>query len=214
MIAGCRRHSLPASIVRAPVSNRPGPGSLPQRSACTSLRDVMSAANLTSIEPGPSSDAVRLRRAASGDLPALVELENTSFQVDRMSARQWRHHLESPAAEVWVAARARRLVGAVVMFFHRRHRIARLYSIAVAADERGRGVGELLLDAAEQAARRRDSRALRLEVRLDNRVAQHLYERHGYRCFATRSGYYEDGGDALRYEKNLKSPSCPNSTPR
>jgi ribosomal-protein-alanine acetyltransferase len=144
-----------------------------------------------------------LRRATINDLDALVELENASFAVERMSARQWRRHLESLSAEIFVAIRERRVVGAAVLFFRRSHRVARLYSIAVAASERGRGIGETLLNAVEQSARRRGCRVLRLEVRADNIAAQRLYERKGYRRFGHKPGYYEDGADALRYEKAL-----------
>lgn len=150
-----------------------------------------------------SSSEVHIRRATSGDLAALVELENAAFAVERMSARQLRRHLESLSADVLVAIRERRVVGAAVLFFRRANHVARLYSIAVADSERGHGIGEALLAAAEQAARRRGSRTLRLEVRVDNAAAQRLYERRGYRRFGTRAGYYEDGQDALRYEKAL-----------
>lgn len=172
----------------------------------------MAAAVVPQSDPRAPLDAVHVRRATINDLAALVELENAAFEVERMSARQLRGHLESLSAEVFVAIRERRVVGAAVLFFRRRHRVARLYSIAVAAGERGHGIGDLLLGTAEQAAQRRGSRALRLEVRVDNRAAQRLYERHGYRGFATRAGYYEDGMDARRYEKRfdpaLAAPSA------
>jgi ribosomal-protein-alanine N-acetyltransferase len=45
---------------------------------------------------------------------------------------------------------------------------------------------------------------MRLEVRQDNSAAIRLYERLGYRRFAARQGYYEDGEDAWRYEKKLR----------
>ncbi|MFC5489342.1 GNAT family N-acetyltransferase [Dokdonella soli] len=144
-----------------------------------------------------------IRRATMGDLDALVELENSVFEVERMSARQLRRHLESLSAEVFVATRERRVVGAAVLFFRRASNVARLYSIAVAPSERGGGIGEGLLVAAEQAARRRGSRSLRLEVRSDNAGAQRLYERHGYHHFGLHRAYYEDGHDAQRYEKAL-----------
>lgn len=155
------------------------------------------------FDPEASPGEVHLRRATINDLDALVELENASFAVERMSARQWRRHLESLSAEIFVAIRERRVVGAAVLFFHRAHRVARLYSIAVAAGERGRGIGETLLGAVEQSARRRGCHVLRLEVRADNPAAQRLYERSGYRRFGLKPGYYEDGADALRYEKAL-----------
>lgn len=120
-----------------------------------------------------------------------------------MRERQWRRHLQSASAQILVATHAHRVVGAAVLFFHRRHRIARLYSIAVAHGERGRGTGEALLAAAERTARQRGSHCVRLEVRRENRGAQRLYERHGFRRFALRPNYYEDGHDAWRYEKRL-----------
>lgn len=175
---------------------------LRQTGAATSLRGVLApSASPLSQTAGPSD--AHIRRATIGDLDALVELENASFAVERMSARQLRRHLESLSAEIFVATRDRQVVGAAVLFFRRTTHVARLYSIAVAASERGSGLGASLLAAAEQAARRRGSRTLRLEVRSDNLRAQRLYERHGYRRFGLHRGYYEDGHDAQRYEKAL-----------
>jgi ribosomal-protein-alanine acetyltransferase len=147
--------------------------------------------------------AVHIRRATIDDLADLVELENSTFVIERMSARQLRRHLESLSAEILVATRQRHVVGAVVVFFRRASDIARLYSIAVAASERGNGLGEALLARAAHAARRRGSRRLRLEVRSDNVTAQRLYERLGYHPSGSHADYYEDGEDALRYEKSL-----------
>lgn len=158
-------------------------------------------------EPEPQPD-VHVRRATPGDLDALVGLENAAFAVERMSERQLRRHLDSLSAEVFVATDfvaggERRVIGAAVLFFRRGNPVARLYSIAVAAHARGRGVAERLLDVVEHSARRRGARAIRLEVRADNAAAQRLYERNGWRRFGFRTAYYEDGHDALRYEKAL-----------
>ncbi|MEO7324040.1 MAG: GNAT family N-acetyltransferase [Dokdonella sp.] len=146
-----------------------------------------------------------VRRATHNDLAALVALEQASFALDRMSERQWRRHLGSLSADVLVAVRERRIVGAAVLFRRRGSDIARLYSIAIAASERGNGIGAILLDAVEQAAHRQGSRRLRLEVRSDNVAAQRLYESTGYRLFGAHRRYYEDGQDARRYEKVLSS---------
>ena len=86
-----------------------------------------------------------------------------------------------------------------------RSTLARLYSIATAPAARGRGLGATLLAAAEDAARARNCRALRLEVRVDNTAAIALYERAGYRRIGRYREYYEDGEDAWRYEKALMS---------
>ena len=149
--------------------------------------------------------AFRIRRAAPADLDALVELEQASFDKDRLSRRQYRHHLRSATASVLAAVDDSRLLGSAVIFFRRRSSAARLYSIAVAAGMRGRGIAAALLEAAEQAARTRGSNCLRLEVRQDNPDAIRLYERRGYRRFATCRGFYEDGADAWRYQKGLRT---------
>jgi ribosomal protein S18 acetylase RimI-like enzyme len=44
---------------------------------------------------------------------------------------------------------------------------------------------------------------VRLEVRQDNPGAIGLYEKQGYRRFGAIAGFYEDGADAWRYEKEL-----------
>ena len=144
-----------------------------------------------------------IRRATPTDLPALLALERSAFTTDHLSPRQYRQHLVSPTAIVLVAADESGVLGTALVFFRRESDLARLYSIAVAHDARGRGVGEALLAAVEQAALRRGARRMRLEVRQDNAAAMRLYERGGYTRFAERPGYYEDGGHAWRYEKKL-----------
>ena len=96
---------------------------------------------------------VRIRRAAPSDLAALIELENSVFTSDRMSARQLRHHLRNASAAVLVAIRNREIAGSAVLFLHAGHRSARLYSIAVSDKARGGGIGKILLAAAERVAR-------------------------------------------------------------
>ena len=147
--------------------------------------------------------AFRIRRATLTDLPALLALERSAFTTDHLSPRQYRQHLDSPTALVLAAVDATGLLGKAVVFFRRASDLARLYSIAVADGARGRGIGEALLTAIERAARRRGARRMRLEVRQDNAAAIRLYERRGYARFAERRGYYEDGGDAWRYHKEL-----------
>lgn len=145
----------------------------------------------------------RIRRATLADLDALVALERRAFTTDHLSRRQYRHHITSGRASVLAAVDANALLGKAVVFFRRNSAIARLYSIAVAHEARGRGVGEALLGAAERTAQTRGCRWLRLEVRQDNAGAIRLYERMGYRRFGAHAGFYEDGADAWRYEKQL-----------
>ncbi len=152
----------------------------------------------------PASAGPRVRRAAASDLDDLLALEESSFSSDRLSRAQYRRHLDSDSALVLVArANRHRFVGSAVLFFRKGSAVARLYSLATLPESRGQGVGAALLKAAADVARRRGSRALRLEVRTDNNAAIGLYERHGFRRIGRYTQYYQDGTDAWRYEKAL-----------
>ena len=156
-------------------------------------------ADLPSTASGP-----RVRRAAASDLDDLIDLEQRSFSSDRLSRAQYRRHLDSDSALVLVASANHHLfLGSAVLFFRKRSAVARLYSLATRPEARGQGVGAALLEAAAVTARRRGSRALRLEVRTDNAAAIGLYERHGFRRIGRYARYYGDGTDAWRYEKTL-----------
>ena len=95
------------------------------------------------------------------------------------------------------------LAGYALLFVRRGSAVARLYSIAVDPAQRGAGLGALLLADVEQLARNAGRGILRLEVRADNVAAIALYRRAGYREQGRIPGYYEDGCDALRFDKAL-----------
>lgn len=106
------------------------------------------------------------------------------------------------------------ILGYHLVLFRKGSRVARLYSIAVDRRSRGRGLGNRLLDDAEAVALRAKKRALRLEVRSENRPAIALYEQRGYRPIGRYAGYYADKADALRYEKRLERESSPSPASR
>ena len=147
--------------------------------------------------------AIQARAATAADLPALLALE-AEFPGDRLSPRQFRYHLASPRALLRVLEDADGSVpGYGLVLLRGDSRDARLYSLAVAAAARGRGLGRCLLQDLETQARGHGANALRLEVRIDNRAALQLYESAGYRVFGRRPGYYQDGADALRLQRIL-----------
>lgn len=145
-----------------------------------------------------------IRAARADDLPALVALENSVFDYDRMSARQYRRHLAGAGATLLVAADAGGVLASALSFRRRGSRVSRLYSLATAPAARGRGVARALLAAIEADAVTRGAERMRLEVRTDNAAAIALYERSGYVRIGELPAYYDDGADARRYEKNLR----------
>ena len=147
--------------------------------------------------------SAKLRLGRRRDLEALIAIEDAVFTTDNLSRRSFRHFLTVPSVTLIVAEENGKVAGYVLVLYRPRSKLARLYSIAVAPHIGRRGVGPLLLAAAEDAARRRGRRAMRLEVHHHNTRAIARYEKSGYSLFGRRRNYYDNGGDALRFEKAL-----------
>ena len=146
----------------------------------------------------------RIRDGRPADLAALCEIETRSFAADRLSRRSFRRLMASPSVRLRVAALGGAVVGYHVVFMRSGSTVARLYSIAVAAAARGRGLGERLLADAERQAKRAGAAVLRLEVRPDNAGAIRLYVQRGFDRIGTYPDYYADGSDAWRFQKALR----------
>lgn len=159
----------------------------------------------------PARAAARLRAARLPDLDALVALERACFAGQRASRRTLRHAILSPTMSQLVAIAEdgehrdgdEILVGVATLERRRQSASARLSLIAVSPLRAGRGLGGLLLDAAEAEAVAKGCSRIRLETRLENGAAIRLYERHGFIRYAVKLGYYEDGATAWCYEKAL-----------
>jgi ribosomal-protein-alanine N-acetyltransferase len=143
-----------------------------------------------------------IREAVPADIDALLAIE-TVFPTDRLERRAFRHAIRSPTIDLLVADGDAGVAGYALLQRRRNSRTARLNSIAVRPGAAGKGLGKVLLEAAEARARTKGCTHLRLEVRADNKPARTLYEKAGYRRFDVMEDYYEDGEAAWRYEKEL-----------
>ena len=143
------------------------------------------------------------RLATLSDLDALTQLELQVFEGDRLSQRRFRHFIKSELSELWCLEEQGQLLGYALVLFHRGTSLARLYSLAIAPQARGRKLGQFLLEYVEQQAVARQVLFMRLEVREDNAAALNLYERTGYRKLRFLAHYYDDGMDGWRLEKRL-----------
>jgi [ribosomal protein S18]-alanine N-acetyltransferase len=155
---------------------------------------------------------VRLRPMSVEDLPGVMVLEEELFAPDTWTAEMYRDelsradtryylvaefHLEGdedeqdvlpvPAAPVMVG------YGGLIAYDDEAH----VATLGVTKALQGEGVGSLLLDALLEEADKRSPVVL-LEVRADNTVAQHLYQRRGFTEIGRRRGYYQpSGADAV-----------------
>lgn len=147
---------------------------------------------------------LELRDAQLGDLSALDTLEQRCFSNDRLSRRRLRHWIGASNREFVVAMRGEQILGYGLVLLHRGTRLARLYSLAVAPEARGLGLGRKLLTALEAATARRGRLYMRLEVGEHNQQAIGLYQSLGYQRFGTWNDYYEDHQNALRMQKRIR----------
>jgi len=154
-----------------------------------------------------------IRAACLSDIPALVALEQRCFAIDRLSGRSFRHLLTRGKASLFVFDREEMLLGYVLVLFHRNTSMARLYSLAVAPEGRGKGIAAELLAACEQDALEHGVVSMRLEVHINNTGAIALYHKLGYRDFDVYPDYYEDHAAALRMEKPLAPHLAPDLSP-
>ena len=146
---------------------------------------------------------VKLRRAGPADLDAVDAIERSAFDRDRFARRNLARMLKSPAAEFILAEEGGRPAGYALLLFRRGARVARLYSIAVAPESRGRGLSREIVQAAVACAINRGCDRVRLEVRAANARAIRLYEKSGFELLKEMSGYYPDGEAAFHMEKRI-----------
>jgi ribosomal protein S18 acetylase RimI-like enzyme len=146
---------------------------------------------------------LQYRLANANDLNALQEIEQSCFQVDRLSLRRFKHWIRVDHGILMICQENDDVVGYGLVWCHKGTRLARVYSLAVLAQHRGKGIAEGLLTQLEATAAKRGHISMRLEVSKNNTAAIKLYERLEYKIFDEYSDYYEDHSDALRMQKGI-----------
>ena len=143
----------------------------------------------------PKAPQVHLRRMTLADLPQVEALDRACFRTP-WPEDSFHYELRPDStsiclvAELDEAGSEPQIVGMVVVWLIAD--MAEVATLAVAPQERGRGVGRRLLASALQLAWEAGARKSILEVRVSNTAALHLYYGLGYQPVGLRPGYYED----------------------
>jgi len=148
-----------------------------------------------------AAEPITMRSMTPEDVDAVAAIERLVFS-DPWPESFFLGELSQRQVHARVAERAGALAGYSVawMGFGSGH----LGNLAVAPEQRRRGVARALLADLFEEARRRGVTSLTLEVRASNFEAQSLYRAHGFRVAGLRRGYYRDTGeDALVLEHRL-----------
>lgn len=137
----------------------------------------------------PDRPALRIRPLLESDLGQVTAIEEACFATP-WSERTFRNLLRRPDAVLLSAVDdEERVAGYAVVWFVGRE--AELGDLAVAPEERRRGIGGELVEAVLEEARNRGVVQIFLEVREGNQSAQGLYRSRGFEIVGRRRGYYE-----------------------
>ena len=146
---------------------------------------------------------MRLRLFCPDDLQTLYEIDQACFvpgiSYSREDLTGFIGHRQS---QTWVAEEAGQVAGFLIAQREPR-KILHLVTIDVLKAWRRRGVGSLLMEAAEQWACDNRLRMIGLETAQDNLVAQRFYQTRGYRKVDEIERYYADGTAAWVMVKDL-----------
>ncbi len=129
------------------------------------------------------------------DIPAVHAIETSIFTTDPWSVEQFWSELSQPTRRYFVAAIDGAIVGYAGSFVLTPE--ADVQTMGVAADQRGRGIGALLLTTLIEQAIQAQAAQLILEVRSDNGAAIAMYQRFGFERISSRPNYYAPDVDAL-----------------
>ena len=98
------------------------------------------------------------------------------------------------------------VIGWIVVLLrrHKRYESARIYSLAVTPEWRGRGVASRLVGVALGELERLGIERCFLEVAQDNAAARRMYERFGFVSIATLPNDYAEGKHAERMLRRVR----------
>jgi ribosomal protein S18 acetylase RimI-like enzyme len=147
-----------------------------------------------------------IRLAVVADARELAAFERNAFisyyAPHRFSEEQFAKYLARPRTIAYVGEDRGRIIGyALGVLVHSTPPVARLVSLAVAAEYRCRGIGRVLLSRFLAAVRRRGAHAAYLETADRNAAARALFARHGFVPVRRLRGYYADSVDGIRMRR-------------
>jgi ribosomal-protein-alanine N-acetyltransferase len=145
-------------------------------------------------------DTNLIQPASWRDLGALRHLEQECFPKDSWPLLDLIGVLTLPNIVRLKAVCDEIMVGFVAADIKRAESAVWIATIGVLPEYRQRGIGTALLQAVEAGT---DLPRIKLNVRSSNLPAIRLYEGLGYQHSNTWYSYYQDGEDALIYEKRL-----------
>ena len=146
---------------------------------------------------------MRLRAFRPTDFERFYEIDQACFEPGVSYSRdELARFLAHRNSRTWVAEENGTIVGFLIAN-RERPKVLHIVTIDVVEGWRRRGVGALLMEAAEAWAKEQAFTLVGLETAHDNVGAQRFYERRGYRKVGTLERYYANGSAAWVMVKEL-----------
>jgi len=150
----------------------------------------------------PTEEQLNIRKMSVEDVPQVFDIERESFNDSSWTIDAFYHEIEqNQFATYFVIEYDDKIIGYLGMWIVIDQ--AQITTVAIKKQYRGYGLGQLLLKYVKNYASH-TCEVMSLEVRLDNVVAQHVYQNLGFEYGGKRKNYYGEGEDALVMWVNLK----------
>lgn len=153
---------------------------------------------------------IRIRKFHLADLPRVMRIERASFGSEGYSSATFLAHLLRDRKGFLIAEDdSHQVLGYALVRMGLPWlgpRKGGLTSIAVAPTQRRQGIGRILMKAALSHLRERHAEQADLEVNVNNRAAQSLYESFGFTRSKLLPNYYGQGRDGLQMILDLTQP--------
>jgi len=150
-----------------------------------------------------TQDNIVLRNAIKNDVNEIYALEQRCFEQDAFTIRQFFYLVGKANSEFVVVFLKNILVAYLIILKRKNSKKFRIYSIAIAPEARGLGIGKMLMEYAEEISHKEGIRKISLEVSEKNTVAINLYRSKNYKLIARKENYYADGSAAFVMIKEI-----------
>lgn len=136
------------------------------------------------------NETVRFRKMTVADVEQVYEIETLSFTLPWTKDAFFHEMIGNEHAYYVVAETDEGIVGYCGMWLVMDE--AHVTNIAIHPDQRGKKMGEGMMQAAIDAAKANGAVLMTLEARVSNTVAQNLYRKLGFKNGGIRKRYYTD----------------------
>lgn len=144
-----------------------------------------------------------LRKARIEDLSEIITLEKSSFEFDSFSSAQLRYLITKSKSEFLVYLEDKKIIAYAIGLTRKNAKNLRIYSIAVAKNQRQKGIGKKLFLELEKIAKEKNLKFTTLEVRSNKEELISIYQKFSYKKIKIIKNYYPQNISAIKMQKNL-----------